>query len=219
MCGGKRSRCSATRRCRWSCAASSPNGTRAGSRSMARPRCRSPTGAFWQSSSACRKSAIRMVENDVGGGFGVRGEFYPEDFLIPFAARVTGRPVKWIEDRREHLLATNHARDVACELEIACDRDGTIRALRGHAKADVGAYIRTNGATGARNTAQILSGPVSRAEHSHAGFPRHHQQDAGRHLSRAGPLRGRFLSRAPVRHGRARSSGSTRRVSPPQPDR
>src|SRR5712671_4181441 len=103
--------------------------------------------------------AIRMVENDVGGGFGVRGEFYPEDFLIPFAARFVGRPVKWIEDRREHLIATNHARDVACELEIACDRDGIILALRGHAKADVGAYIRTNGATGARNTAQILSGP------------------------------------------------------------
>jgi aerobic carbon-monoxide dehydrogenase large subunit len=105
------------------------------------------------------EAAIRMVENDVGGGFGVRGEFYPEDFLIPFAARLTGRPVKWIEDRREHLIATNHARDVACELEIACDADGTILALRGHAKADVGAYIRTNGATGARNTAQILSGP------------------------------------------------------------
>ena len=105
------------------------------------------------------EAAIRLVENDVGGGFGVRGEFYPEDFLIPFAARLTGRPVKWIEDRREHLLATNHARDVACELEIACDRDGTVLALRGHATADVGAYIRTNGATGARNTAQVLSGP------------------------------------------------------------
>jgi aerobic carbon-monoxide dehydrogenase large subunit len=105
------------------------------------------------------ESAIRMVENDVGGGFGVRGEFYPEDFLIPFAARLTGHPVKWIEDRREHLLATNHARDVACEIEIACDRDGTILALRGHAKADVGAYLRTNGATAARNTAQVLSGP------------------------------------------------------------
>jgi carbon-monoxide dehydrogenase large subunit len=103
--------------------------------------------------------AIRMVENDVGGGFGVRGEFYPEDFLIPFAARFVGRPVKWIEDRREHLIATNHARDVSCTLEIACSRDGAILALRGHAKADVGAYLRTNGATGARNTAQILSGP------------------------------------------------------------
>ena len=100
-----------------------------------------------------------MVESDVGGGFGVRGEFYPEDFLIPFAARLTGRPVKWIEDRREHLLATNHARDAECELEIACDRDGTILALRGRACTDHGAYIRTNGATAARNIAQVLSGP------------------------------------------------------------
>jgi len=105
------------------------------------------------------EEAICMIENDVGGGFGVRGEFYPEDFLIPFAARLVSRPVKWIEDRREHLIATNHARDVACTLEIACARDGAILALRGHATVDVGAYIRTNGATGARNTAQILSGP------------------------------------------------------------
>ena len=105
------------------------------------------------------EESIRMVENDVGGGFGVRGEFYPEDFLIPFAARLLGRPVKWIEDRREHLLATNHARDVECELEIACDRNGMILGLRGHAHADIGAYIRTNGATAARNVAQVLSGP------------------------------------------------------------
>src|SRR3989454_1299806 len=106
-----------------------------------------------------REASIRLVENDVGGGFGVRGEFYPEDFLIPFAARLTGRPVKWIEDRREHLAATNHAREAECELEIACDRDGTIRALRGHALTDQGAYIRTNGPTAARNVAQVLSGP------------------------------------------------------------
>jgi aerobic carbon-monoxide dehydrogenase large subunit len=104
-------------------------------------------------------SAITMLESDVGGGFGVRGEFYPEDFLIPFAARLTGRPVKWIEDRREHLLATNHARDAECELEIACDRDGTIRGLRGRAAVDLGAYIRTNGITAARNIAQVLPGP------------------------------------------------------------
>ena len=105
------------------------------------------------------ESAIHMVENDVGGGFGARGEFYPEDFLIPFAARFVGRPVKWIEDRREHLAATNHAREAECELEIACDKDGTIRALRGHAFTDQGAYIRTNGPTAARNIAQVLSGP------------------------------------------------------------
>src|SRR3954469_2902934 len=105
--------------------------------------------------------SIRMVENDVGGAFGVRGEFYPEDFLIPFASRLLERPVKWIEDRREHLTATNHARDVECELEIACERDGTILGLRGQAYADIGAYIRTNGATAARNVAQVMSGPYS----------------------------------------------------------
>jgi quinolinate synthase len=54
-----------------------------------------------------------MVEYDVGGSFGARGEFYPEDFLIPFAARHVGRPVKWTEDRREHLMTMNHAREAA----------------------------------------------------------------------------------------------------------
>jgi carbon-monoxide dehydrogenase large subunit len=110
--------------------------------------------------------AIEMVEGDTGGAFGVRGEFYPEDFLIPFAARHVGRPVKWIEDRREHLIATNHARDAECELEIACDRHGTILALRGHAYTDVGAYLRTNGVTPSRNVAQVSSGPY-RIPHVH----------------------------------------------------
>jgi aerobic carbon-monoxide dehydrogenase large subunit len=105
------------------------------------------------------EAAITMIENDVGGGFGNRGEFYPEDFLIPFAARPVGRPVKWTEDRREHLIAANHARECDCDIEIACRRDGTILALRGHEYADMGAYIRTNGAVGPRNGAQFLSGP------------------------------------------------------------
>ena len=103
--------------------------------------------------------AIDMVEYDVGGSFGARGEFYPEDFLIPFAARHVGRPVKWTEDRREHLMTINHAREAACDVEIACTRDGTILGLRGHAFVDMGAYMRTNGAVGARNIAQFMSGP------------------------------------------------------------
>ena len=102
---------------------------------------------------------IDMIEVDVGGGFGVKGEFYPEDFLIPFAARLAGRPVKWIEDRREHLTATNHSREVDCELEIACKRDGTILAMRGHVSADMGAYIRTNGGVVPAKAAQFLPGP------------------------------------------------------------
>jgi carbon-monoxide dehydrogenase large subunit len=105
------------------------------------------------------EDAIDMVENDVGGGFGARGEFYPEDFLIPFAARHIGRPVKWIEDRRENLMAMNHAREAEAEVEIACGRDGTILGLRGHTFTDMGAYMRTNGAVGSRNVAQFMSGP------------------------------------------------------------
>ena len=104
------------------------------------------------------EGAIRMVENDVGGGFGARGEFYPEDFLIPFAARLTGRPVNGSRTAAS-IFTTNHAREADCELEIACDRDGTILALRGRVSTDQGAYIRTNGATPARNIAQVLAGP------------------------------------------------------------
>src|SRR5581483_11593117 len=70
-----------------------------------------------------------------------------------------GRPVKWSEDRRENLMALSHARDTACDLEIACTRDGTILALRGEAFADIGAYVRTNGATAGRNISQIMAGP------------------------------------------------------------
>ena len=105
------------------------------------------------------ETAIDVVENDVGGGFGARGEFYPEDFLIPFAARHVGRPVKWIEDRRENLMAMNHAREAEADIEIACTRDGKILGLRGHTYVDMGAYMRTNGAVGARNVAQFMSGP------------------------------------------------------------
>jgi carbon-monoxide dehydrogenase large subunit len=108
---------------------------------------------------ALPETSVRLVECDVGGGFGARGEFYPEDFLIPFAARLLNRPVTWTEDRRENLLATNHARDAECELEIACTRDGRILALRGQAFTDVGAYLRTVGATASRNIAQVMSGP------------------------------------------------------------
>jgi carbon-monoxide dehydrogenase large subunit len=105
------------------------------------------------------EQAIDLIELDVGGGFGVRGEFYPEDFLVPFAARKFGRPVKWVEDRREHLMAANHSREIDCELEIACRRDGTIVGLRGRLYGDMGAYIRTNGGVVPAKAAQFLPGP------------------------------------------------------------
>jgi carbon-monoxide dehydrogenase large subunit len=105
------------------------------------------------------EECIDMLEPDVGGGFGVRGEFYPEDFLVPFAARRLGRPVKWTEDRRENLMASNHSREMQAELEILCERDGRVVALRGKVWVDVGAYFRANGTIPPRNVAQFLSGP------------------------------------------------------------
>jgi carbon-monoxide dehydrogenase large subunit len=103
--------------------------------------------------------AVDLIEVDVGGGFGSRGEFYPEDFLIPAAAKIVGRPVKWVEDRREHMMSANHARDVECEVEFAATRDGKFIGLRGQAWCDTGAYVRTNGSVGPRNVAQYMSGP------------------------------------------------------------
>jgi carbon-monoxide dehydrogenase large subunit len=105
------------------------------------------------------ESAIDLIEGDVGGGFGMRGEFYPEDFLIPFAARQVNRPVKWIEDRREHLLACNHAREFDGEFELLCKLDGTILAVRGRVTGNIGAYIRANATVAPRNVAQFFSGP------------------------------------------------------------
>jgi carbon-monoxide dehydrogenase large subunit len=105
------------------------------------------------------EKAIDLIELDVGGGFGVRGEFYPEDFLIPFASRKVERPVKWIEDRLEHLQSANHSREIDCELEIACTRDGKILGLRGRLFGDMGAYTRTNSGVVPAKAAQFLHGP------------------------------------------------------------
>ena len=102
---------------------------------------------------------IHFVGPDVGGGFGVRGEFYPEDFLIPFLAISLGRPVKWIEDRREHFLATNHSRDQLWEVGIAADKDGALLAVKANIWNDMGAYIRTHGATVPALSAAMFPGP------------------------------------------------------------
>lgn len=112
------------------------------------------------------EECVEMLWSDFGGGFGVRGDFYPEDFLVPFASRKLNRPVKWIEDRRENLLAANHARDVECELEVACESDGRIVALTGRAWVNIGAYFRMSGAVQPRNVAHFIAGPY-RVPHVH----------------------------------------------------
>jgi aerobic carbon-monoxide dehydrogenase large subunit len=103
--------------------------------------------------------ALRLTEVDVGGGFGVRGELYPEDILVPLAAMKLGRPVKWIESRRENLMSANHAREVAYEIEMGFDRDGRILAIRAVIHADIGAYVRTAALVPAEFGAALLPGP------------------------------------------------------------
>jgi aerobic carbon-monoxide dehydrogenase large subunit len=88
---------------------------------------------------------IRCIEGDVGGGFGARGEFYPEDYLIPWLAIELGRPVKWVEDRRENLVALNHSREQQWDVEFAAAEDGELLGFRAHAWWNQGAYARTHG--------------------------------------------------------------------------
>ena len=102
---------------------------------------------------------IRLVEPDVGGGFGARGEFYPEDFLVPCAALRLGRPVKWIEDRVEHLSAINHSREQRYELALALDADGRFLGLKAEMMNDMGAYLRTHGTVVPGLSAGMLPGP------------------------------------------------------------
>ncbi len=102
---------------------------------------------------------IHVHAVDAGGGFGVRGEFYPEDFLVPWLALRLGRPVKWTEDRAEHLVAVNHSRQQAHRIAAAFDRSGRILGLRDEIVHDNGAYCRTHGVAVPELTVTMLPGP------------------------------------------------------------
>ena len=104
-------------------------------------------------------SRVVLREGHVGGGFGIRGELYPEDVLTALAAVRLRRPVKWIEDRREHMVAANHSRDQHHRVRAAVDPDGVIVGLDVSFIADQGAYVRTHGATVPTLTAALLPGP------------------------------------------------------------
>jgi carbon-monoxide dehydrogenase large subunit len=103
--------------------------------------------------------ALRLTEVDVGGGFGVRGELYPEDVLVPLAAMKLGRPVRWIEERREAMMSTNHAREVEYQAEIGFDAEGRIVGLRALMRADIGAYVRTAALVPSEFGAALFPGP------------------------------------------------------------
>ena len=107
------------------------------------------------------ESRVRVIVPDTGGGFGQKMHVMPEDLAVAALARRAGRPVKWIETRRENLAAATQAREQRVEIEAAADADGSLRALRARLVSDVGAYhvYPLTGALEALGAASILPGP------------------------------------------------------------
>lgn len=100
------------------------------------------------------KGVVRVVIGDVGGGFGMKTNLYPEDAVVAFAARQLGRPVKWAATRIEDFLSAVHGRDVESRAELALDAEGKVLAFRVRGLANVGAYPRNSGIA-----IQLLVGP------------------------------------------------------------
>ena len=106
---------------------------------------------------------LRVITPDVGGGFGAKYLIYPEEVVVPLAARLLGRPVKWIEDRREHFLTSIEERDQYWDLQIAFNPQAEILAVRGTLINDQGAYT-PQGVNVSYNSATALPGPYRRTE-------------------------------------------------------
>ena len=104
-------------------------------------------------------ASVQLHECHVGGGFGIRGELYPEDFLVCVASLRLGRPVKWIEDRFEHMMCANHSRQQRHRMRMAVDTDGHILGMEDDFTLDQGAYVRTHGARVLDMTLGTLPGP------------------------------------------------------------
>jgi aerobic carbon-monoxide dehydrogenase large subunit len=119
-----------------------------------------------------KRESVQLFEGHVGGGFGVRGEIYPEDVLVCAAALKFKRPIKWIEDRREHLIAANHSRDQLHRVRAAIDADGHILAIEDEFFHDNGAYMRTHAATVPDLAAAMLPGPYRVPSYSAVGHIR-----------------------------------------------
>src|SRR5947209_1631407 len=111
---------------------------------------------------------VRVVVPDVGGGFGPKGPIYPEEILVAAAAHRLGRPVKWVESRRENLACMGHDREQNHDARIGFARDGTIVAIDGSFVADVGAYpLQGDGLTA--NTVNHMPGPYRVPHYRNSG--------------------------------------------------
>jgi carbon-monoxide dehydrogenase large subunit len=99
---------------------------------------------------------VRVVAPDVGGGFGGKGHVYPEDILIAYLAKRLDRPVKWLEDRHEHLLNAAHSRDNLFDIEVGYDDDGRISVVKNYFLVDSGAYSPVGAAIAGNSIAHFM---------------------------------------------------------------
>lgn len=112
--------------------------------------------------------AVQVLTPDVGGGFGPKGSPYPEEALCAIATLRLGRPVKWVESRREDFQASGHDREQNHDIRIGFDKDGVVKGIAGTFLADVGAYpAQGNGLT--LNTVNHLPGPYRVANYTNVG--------------------------------------------------
>ena len=102
--------------------------------------------------------SVRVIAPRVGGGFGQKWDFYPEEVLIPLFSLLTGRPVQWVETRSEHMKATHHARDQVHHVELAVSGDGTVLGIKDKIIADVGAAYPNGGLASIVTTAMFVPG-------------------------------------------------------------
>ncbi len=155
---------------------------------------------------------IRVVNPDMGGGFGIKFGCYPEDVVLAALARKLKRPLKWVETRVEHMLATTHGRDQVADIEVAVEDDGTVDALRMKVTANIGAYPGVHVHPGphavhGRGHLQVHDGRS-------VVHVRVHQHDHGGRVPRRRPAGGRVLPRADDGHHRRRAEAHAGRGAP-----
>ena len=118
------------------------------------------------------ESRLRVLCPAVGGGFGPKMHLYPEDVAVAELARRLGRPVRWVEDRRENLLASAHAREFVCRLDVGARADGTLVAMRARIVCDTGAYsiYPVTVALEPMTAAGIIPGPYRMAAYAYEAY-------------------------------------------------
>ena len=163
---------------------------------------------------------IRVISPDVGGAFGVKGNFAVEVSTVVWAAQLLRRPVKWTATRTETFLSDAQARDHDTTARMGFDRDGRIVAMQIDTLAALGGYLSNFAPSIPGNSyPQTVTGLYKTPESPSAGARRLHQHRAGRRLSRLGPAGGDLDQRAADRARRARARHRRGRDAPAQSDR